>query len=57
MAKKCNDCPERDGIKDVQTKQVRKFSFPTLWIVVEAKNLEEAQKKVKEMTEYKNKSL
>lgn len=57
MAKKCNDCPEKKEIKDVETKQVRKFSFPTLWIVVEAKNLEEAQKKVKEMTEYQNKSL
>jgi len=57
MAKKCKNCPEKEEIKDIETKEERKFSFPTLWITVEAKNLDEAYKKVKAMTEYKNKSV
>lgn len=57
MARKCKNCPEKEEIKNVESKQERKFNFPTLWIVVEAKNLEEAYKKVKAMTEYKNKSI
>ncbi len=57
MAKKCRNCPEKEEIKEIETKEERKYSFPTLWITVEAKNLEEAQKKVKAMTEYKNKSI
>lgn len=57
MPKRCKKCPEKEEIKDVETKQMRKFSFPTLWMSVEAKNLEEAYKKVKAMTEYKDKSI
>lgn len=57
MARKCKECPEKKQIKEVKTKETKKFSFPTLWITVEAKNLEEATKKVKALTEYKNKSL
>lgn len=57
MAKKCKKCPEREEIKSVETKQEKKFSFPTLWITVEAKSLEEAYKKVKALTEYKDKSI
>lgn len=57
MARKCKKCPEREEVKNVETKKEKKFSFPTLWITVEAKNLEEAYKKVKAMTEYKNKSI
>lgn len=57
MAKKCKNCPEKEEITEIETKEERKYSFPTLWITVEAKNLEEAQKKVKAMTEYKNKSI
>lgn len=57
MAKKCKDCPERQEIENVVSKQEKKFSFPTLWIVVEAKSLEEAYKKVKALTEYKDKSI
>lgn len=57
MARKCNKCPEKEEITNVETKEERKFSFPTLWITVEAKNLEEAYKKVKALTNYKNKSI
>ena len=57
MAKKCKNCPEKEEIKDIQTKEERKYSFPTLWITVEAKSLEEAYKKVKALTEYKDKSI
>lgn len=57
MAKKCKSCPEKEEITNVETKEERKFSFPTLWITVEAKNLEEAYKKVKALTEYKDKSI
>lgn len=57
MARKCNKCPEKEEIENVETKEERKFSFPTLWITVEAKNLEEAYKKVKALTNYKNKSI
>lgn len=57
MAKRCKNCPEKEDIKNVESKQERKFSFPTLWIVVEAKTLEEAYKKVKALTEYKDKSI
>lgn len=57
MAKKCKKCPEKEEIKNVETKEEKKYSFPTLWITVEAKNLEEAYKKVKAMTEYKDKSI
>lgn len=57
MAKKCKDCPERQEITNVESKQERKFSFPTLWIVVEAKSLDEAYKKVKAMTKYEDKSI
>lgn len=55
MARKCKNCPEKEEIQNVESKTVRKYSFPALWIVVEAKSLEEAYKKVKAMTEYKNK--
>lgn len=57
MAKKCKNCPEKEDVKNVKAKQEKKFSFPKLWITVIAKNLEEAEKKVKALTEYKNKSL
>lgn len=57
MARKCKNCPEKEEIKNVETKEERIFSFPTLWIVVEAKNLDEAYKKVKAMTKYKDKSI
>ncbi len=57
MAKRCKNCPEKEEIKEIETKEERKYSFPTLWITVEAKNLEEAYKKVKALTEYKNKSV
>ena len=57
MAKKCKNCPEKEEITNVETKAERKFNFPTLWITVEAKSLEEAYKKVKAMTEYKDKSI
>ena len=60
MAKKiCKDCPERksEPIKATETRVMKKFSFPSLWLVVEAKNLEEATKKVKVMVEYQNKSI
>ena len=57
MAKKCKNCPEKEEIKNVETKEERKYSFPTLWITVEAKSLEEAYKKVKAMTDNKNKSV
>ena len=57
MARKCKECPEKEKIENMKTKKERKFSFPMLWITVVAKNLEEATKKVKALTEYKNKSL
>lgn len=57
MARKCKKCPEREEITNVESKTERKYSFPTLWITVEAKNLEEAYKKVKALTEYKDKSI
>lgn len=57
MARKCKNCPEKKEIKDVETKSERKYSFPTLWITVEAKSLEEAYKKVKALTNYKDKSI
>ena len=57
MAKRCKNCPEKEDIKNVEAKEERKYSFPTLWITVEAKNLDEAYKKVKAMTEYKDKSI
>lgn len=57
MARKCKNCPDKQEIENVKTKQLKKFSFPTLWITVEAKNLEEATKKVKALTEYKDKSI
>lgn len=57
MARKCKNCPEKEEITNVEAKEERKFSFPTLWITVEAKNLEEAYKKVKALTEYKDKSI
>lgn len=59
MPKKCTNCSEKEEIKNVEAKKVKKFSFPTLWIVVEAKNLEEAEKKVKALTEkqYEDKSM
>ena len=57
MAKRCKNCPEKEEIKEIETKEERKYSCPTLWITVEAKNLEEAYKKVKALTEYKNKSV
>lgn len=57
MAKRCKNCPEKQEIENVKTKETKRFTFPTLWITVEAKNLEEATKKVKALTEYKNKSI
>ena len=57
MARKCKKCPEREEITNVETTSEKKFTFPTLWITVEAKNLEEAYKKVKALTDYKNKSM
>lgn len=57
MPKKCTNCSEKEEIKNVEAKKVKKFSFPELWIVVEAKNLEEAEKKVKAMIDYQNKSM
>lgn len=57
MARKCKNCPEKQEIENTKTKQLKRFSFPTLWITVEAKNLEEATKKVKALTEYKDKSI
>jgi len=57
MPKKCKKCPEKEEIENVKAKQEKRFSFPTLWISVEAKNLEEACKKVKAITEYKDKSM
>lgn len=57
MARKCKNCPEKQEIENVKTKETKRFSFPTLWITVEAKNLEEATKKVKALTEYKDKSI
>lgn len=57
MPKKCKHCPEKEEVVSFEAKETRKFSFPTLWICVEAKNLEEAYKKVKAMTEYKDKSI
>ena len=57
MARKCKECPEKEKIKEVKTKKEKVFSFPWLWIKIQAKNLEEATKKVKALTEYKNKSL
>lgn len=57
MARKCKKCPEREEITNVQTRDTKKYSFPSLWITVEAKNLEEATKKVKALTEYKDKSI
>lgn len=59
MPKKCTNCSEKKEIQNVEARTKKKFSFPTLWIVVEAKNLEEAEKKVKAMTEkqYEDKSI
>lgn len=57
MAKKCTNCSEKEEIKNVEARKEKKFSFPTLWITVVAKNLEEAEKKVKAMTEYEDKSI
>lgn len=57
MPRKCKHCDEKTEITSVETRETRKFSFPTLWITVEAKNLEEAYKLVKAMTEYKDKSI
>lgn len=57
MAKRCKNCPDKEEITNVETKTERKFSFPTLWITVEAKSLDEAYKKVKAMTQYKDKSI
>ena len=62
MAKKvCKDCPEKEieEIKATERRETKKYSFPTLWISVEAKNYEEAWKLVKAILEkeYKNKSI
>lgn len=58
MARKCKKCPEKImEIKNTNSKKERRFSFPTLWITVEAKDLEEAMKKIKALTKYKNKSI
>lgn len=59
--KVCKECPEKEiqEIKATEPKAKRKYSFPSLWLVVEAKNLEEAEKKVKAIQEkqYENKSI
>jgi len=60
MAKKiCKDCPqkEKEEIKATEKKVVKRYSFPSLWLTVEAKNLEEAQKKIKALLDYQNKSI
>lgn len=55
----CKDCPEKEieEIKATKPREVKKFSFPSLWLTVEAKNLEEAEKKIKAIIDYKNKSI
>lgn len=55
--KKCKNCPEKEEVKNVESKKTKKFSFPSLWIIVEAENIREAYDKVKAMLEYKNKSI
>lgn len=57
MAKKCKECPEKKEITDVKAREERKYSFPTLWLTVMAKSLEEAEKKIKALTKYQNKSI
>lgn len=63
MARKCRDCPEKEtaniDLEKVEVQEEKRFSFPKLWISVMAKNLEEAQEKVKALRskDYEKKSL
>lgn len=57
------DCPEKEtaniDLEKVEVQEEKRFSFPKLWVSVVAKNLEEAQEKVKALTskDYSKKSL
>lgn len=61
MSKKCAlwQCEYKEDKSIVKEKKEweKRFNFPRLWMSVIAKSLEEAEKKVKAMTEYKNKSI
>lgn len=50
--------PDTSIVEEVNEGEKR-FNFPKLWLSVIAKNLEEAEKKIKAMTEsdYDNKSI
>lgn len=63
MRNKCKDwqcemTPDTSIIEEVNEGE-RRFNFPKLWLSVIAKSLEEAEKKIKAMTEsdYDNKSI
>lgn len=63
MARKCKECPEKEmeniNLENIQVKEEKTYSFPKLWITVVAKNLEEAQEKIKAMVnkDYQTKSI
>ncbi len=63
MPRKCKDCPEKEtaniDLENVETQEEKRFSFPRYWISVIAKNLEEAQEKVKAIVnkDYEKKSI
>lgn len=59
MPKKCKECPEEEIKNEEIFDWLRTFNFPKLWLRVQAKSLEEAEKMVKELTEedYENKSI
>lgn len=57
MPKKCKECPEMEKWNEELFDWEKTYNFAKLWIIVKAKSLEEAEKKVKAMTDYKNKSI
>jgi len=46
-----------ESITEVKKEWEKRFAFPKLWLSVLAKSLEEAEEKIKMITEYKNKSI
>ena len=58
MPKKCKECPDtQEKVNEELFDWMKTYNFTKLWIVVKAKSLEEAEKKVKAMTNYENKSI
>ena len=58
MPKKCKECPKIDVKENEEIFDgMKTYNFAKLWLRVKAKSLEEAEKKVKAMTNYENKSI